>query len=56
MQLFSEKTSSDETIHHIKTRFLTQPFTPMKNDIRIEGYFMVITLLSLSQQGTLAGS
>ena len=54
-------------IHRIKTRFFyglglshdnwhSQPFTPTKNDTRIEGYFMADVILSLSHQRTLAGS
>ncbi len=35
---------------------LTQPFIPTKNDIRIEGYFIIDTILSLSHQRTLGGS
>ena len=65
MRSFSENAPSDKTIQRIKTRVLcncvvswklTQPLTPTKNDICIDGYFIVDTILSVSHQRTFGGS
>ena len=57
MRSFSENTPNDKMIQRIKTCFYVQPFTPTKNDTRIEGYFIVdYTVLSLSHRHTLGGS
>ena len=59
MRSFPENSPSDKTIQRINTRFLctwaaswqlTQPFTPTKNDIRIEGYFIVDMILRSRNQ------